>query len=66
MPDPDDLLTPKEAAMLARISPRTLRRYRQLGQGPRVTGYVGRSPRFRRADVLAWIAESRPEQGRLS
>jgi DNA-binding transcriptional MerR regulator len=63
MPDPSDLLTPAEAARMARISVRTLRRYRQLGQGPKVAGYVGRSPRFRRSDVLVWIQEGRAPGG---
>jgi predicted DNA-binding transcriptional regulator AlpA len=60
MTSPDDLLTPREAAALARVSVRTWRRYQQTKQGPAPAGYVGRSPRWRRGDVLAWIEQSKP------
>jgi predicted DNA-binding transcriptional regulator AlpA len=62
MAERSDLLTTREAAQLARVSVRTWRRYQQLGTGPPVAGYVGRSPRWRRADVLAWIEQDRPRQ----
>jgi DNA-binding transcriptional MerR regulator len=60
---PDDLLTPKETAQMLRVSVRTLRRYRQLDIGPPLAGYVGRSPRYRRRDVEAWLQreDDRPE-----
>jgi hypothetical protein len=58
--DPDDLLTPKEAAELARVSVRTWRRYQAQGTGPKPAGYVGRSPRWRRGDVLDWIRAGLP------
>jgi predicted DNA-binding transcriptional regulator YafY len=52
------LMTEREAAAYLRVSPRTLRRYRTekpAGTGPPVAGYVGRSPRYRRADLDAWL-----------
>ena len=61
MAERSDLLTTREAAQLARVSVRTWRRYQQHGQGPTPAGYVGRSPRWRRADVLAWIEQAKPK-----
>jgi hypothetical protein len=52
------LMTEREAAAYLRVSARTLRRYRTekpAGTGPPVAGYVGRSPRYRRADLDAWL-----------
>jgi predicted DNA-binding transcriptional regulator YafY len=52
------LLTEREAADYLRVSPRTLRRYRTekpAGTGPPVAGYVGRSPRYRVADLETWL-----------
>jgi hypothetical protein len=50
----DDLLTEKEAAQLRRQSVRTLQSERVRGVGP---AYVklGRSVRYRRGDVVAFI-----------
>jgi predicted DNA-binding transcriptional regulator YafY len=52
------LMTEREAAAYLRVSPRTLRRYRTEkpeGTGPPVAGYVGRSPRYRVADLETWL-----------
>jgi hypothetical protein len=59
--DEGKLLTEREAAAYLRVSARTLRRYRTekpAGTGPPVAGYVGRSPRYRRADLEAWLRRS--------
>jgi hypothetical protein len=56
------LLTEREAADYLRVSARTLRRYRTekpAGTGPPVAGYVGRSPRYRRADLDRWMQRER-------
>jgi hypothetical protein len=60
--DEGKLLTEREAAAYLRVSARTLRRYRTekpAGTGPPVAGYVGRSPRYRRADLDAWLERAR-------
>jgi predicted DNA-binding transcriptional regulator AlpA len=49
------LLTEPEAAEVLRVSTSTLKRWRLAGTGPPVEGYVGRSPRYRRSELLAWI-----------
>jgi predicted DNA-binding transcriptional regulator YafY len=61
MRDQGGLLTEREAAAYLRVSQRTLRRYRteQPGKGPPVAGYVGRSPRYRVADLDRWLAQTR-------
>ena len=53
--NPDDLITESEAARMRRQSERTLQAERQRGDGcPFVK--LGRSVRYRRADVLQFIA----------
>lgn len=56
--NPDEWLTPAEAAELAKLSVRTLSDKRWKGTGPRFTklspGKGGRI-RYRRGDVLAWL-----------
>ncbi|MFJ2737659.1 MULTISPECIES: helix-turn-helix transcriptional regulator [unclassified Streptomyces] len=58
--DPDERLTAREASALARVSEKTLANWRSLGIGPPYTklspGRGGRI-RYRRCDVLAWLAE---------
>jgi len=55
--DPDALLYPAEAAYLRGQAEGTLRNERVKGDGcPFVK--LGRSIRYRRADVLQWIAEN--------
>ncbi len=59
MPDDrDELLTKGEVARLLRVSIRTLERMTAEGTGP-ASIVFGRSRRWRRADVLAWVEEHR-------
>jgi hypothetical protein len=51
----EPLLTEPEAAKVLRVSTSTLKRWRLAETGPPVAGYVGRSPRYRRSELLAWI-----------
>jgi len=64
MRDDPGLLTEREAAEYLRLSPRTLRRWRteKPGTGPPVAGYAGQHPRYRRADLDAWLTRKREEQ----
>ena len=59
----DELLTPREAARLLRLSERTLCRYRTLGIGPAWLRAGSRMLRYRRTDVLAWLV-AQPGTGR--
>jgi len=53
-PDPDQLLTRKQAADLIRFSVSTLRRWEREGRLVALRGdYEYARPRYRRADVLA-------------
>jgi excisionase family DNA binding protein len=59
----DKLLTQQQLADELRVSLRTLERWRQQGTGPAFIR-VGRSPRYRRADVDAWLEHHRqPRDG---
>jgi predicted DNA-binding transcriptional regulator AlpA len=53
----EPLLTEPEAAKVLRVSTSTLKRWRlsRDPQGPPVAGYVGRSPRYKRSELLRWI-----------
>lgn len=52
----DELMSMKEVAELVRVPIATLRYWRHLGTGPR--GFrIGRSVRYWRAEVWAWIEE---------
>jgi hypothetical protein len=55
----EPLLTEPEAAEVLRVSARTLKRWRLAGTGPPVAGYVGRSPRYKRSQLLAWTRRPR-------
>jgi predicted DNA-binding transcriptional regulator AlpA len=59
----EPLLTEPEAAEVLRVSTSTLKRWRLAGTGPPVAGYVGRSPRYRRSELLAWIRRGKPTAG---
>jgi hypothetical protein len=52
--DDDDLLTEQELSVVLQKSIRTLQRWRRGRTGPRWTR-VGKSPRYRWADVRAWL-----------
>ena len=54
-PDPDTLLSTSEAAKLVGASERWLERHRLAGTGPKFAK-LGRLVRYRRADLLGWIA----------
>ena len=50
----DELLTIQEVADLVRVPVATLRYWRHLGTGPR-SFRIGRSVRYWRAEVFAWL-----------
>ena len=50
----DELLTLKEVAAIIRVPDATLRYWRHLGAGPH-SFRIGRSVRYWRTDVLAWL-----------
>ena len=50
-----ELMTSDEVAEWIRVSPSTLCRWRQTGQGPRVLWLSATCPRYRRCDVEAWM-----------
>jgi excisionase family DNA binding protein len=54
----DKLLTQQQLADELEVSLRTLERWRQQGSGPAFIR-VGRSPRYRRADIDAWLDQQR-------
>lgn len=62
-PLPDDLLTLKEAAAYMRISTRTLHRIVKAGY-LKPSARVGRLPRFRRADLDAYLVSWGEGQGK--
>jgi hypothetical protein len=55
----EPLLNEPEAAKVLRVSTSTLKRWRLAGSGPPVAGYAGRSPRYRRSDLLAYLRRPR-------
>ncbi len=50
----EQLMTLREVATLVQVPPKTIYRWRSLGQGPPGLR-IGRHVRFRREDVEAWI-----------
>jgi excisionase family DNA binding protein len=58
----DALLTQQQLADELQVSVRTLERWRQEGIGPTFI-QVGRSPRYRRSDVDAWLEQQRRTKG---
>jgi excisionase family DNA binding protein len=56
------LLTQHQLAEELQVSVRTLERWRQEGTGPAYI-QVGRAPRYRRADVDAWLEQRRRTKG---
>lgn len=51
-----EYLTVDEVATLTRLSPSTVRWYRQVGKGPK-SFKIGRRVAYRRDDVEAWLDE---------
>jgi len=58
---PDDLLTETEAARVLKVSPRTLRRWRAVSEGPPWTRLGPRQVRYRRAALQKWLEENERE-----
>jgi excisionase family DNA binding protein len=58
----EELLTQQQLADELQVSVRTLERWRQEGTGPAFVR-VGRSPRYRRSDIDAWLERQRRSQG---
>jgi len=57
IPDlPDALLSTTETAFLIGLAPRTLEAKRLRGGGPPFVRISARAVRYRRADVVAWVA----------
>ncbi len=56
-PSDDDLITPAEVSKMVSLSVELLKKLRQRKAGPRFYKLSHRSVRYRRADVLAWLAE---------
>jgi excisionase family DNA binding protein len=56
--DDDDLLTEREAAELLKVSPQTVEGWRHAGTGPPFAR-IGRSPRYLRRNVRAWVEQRR-------
>ena len=50
-----EFLTSEEVSAWLRVSQSTLCRWRQTGEGPRVTWMSRTCPRSRRSDVEAWL-----------
>lgn len=57
-PDTDALLTPTAAAALLAVAPATLEKWRLKHQGPAYLKLSGRAVRYRRTDVMSFIAEA--------
>lgn len=66
--DPDALLSEIDAASLLGLSPRTLQSWRLEGDGPPIVRLGGKLVKYRRRDLLAWIAANteRPSSERQS
>jgi excisionase family DNA binding protein len=56
------LLTQQQVAEMLQVSVRTLERWRQNGSGPPFVK-VGRSPRYRLADIERWLETSSETKG---
>lgn len=50
-----EFLTTREVATALKVAPSTVCRWRAAGLGPRVFWVAPASPRYKRADVLAWL-----------
>lgn len=51
----DEYLTTEEVATWLRVAPSTVCRWRLAGKGPRVTWLSPSLPRYRKADLIAWL-----------
>ena len=55
--DPAVLMRQEDAAQMLGVSPRALEAWRYRGGGPRYIRISGRCIRYRRSDIMTWIAE---------
>ena len=55
--DPDALLTEQQASALLGVTIRALQKWRVTGSGPPFVRISSRCIRYRRRDVVDWIAE---------
>jgi excisionase family DNA binding protein len=55
----EELLTEKELAGLLKVSARTLRAWRDAGEGPPALKIGRRAIRYRRSDVEEWLRQQR-------
>lgn len=62
MPQPDDLLTTVELAKALRVNERTVRKWRNEGQGPPVL-WAGGVARYRWSEVEAWLRRGQSGKG---
>ncbi|MBO9553210.1 helix-turn-helix domain-containing protein [Cellulomonas sp.] len=51
----DEYLTTGEVARWLRVAPSTVCRWRLAGKGPRVTWLSPSLPRYKKADLIAWL-----------
>jgi predicted DNA-binding transcriptional regulator AlpA len=58
------LLTEREAADIARLSTRTLKRLAETGDGPARIRLTARRIAYRRADLIRWIETRTAANGR--
>lgn len=60
----DSAINEQEAANLLGVEVPTLRRWRQVGDGPTFM-HIGRLVRYRRADLVAWMRSCRMRHGKV-
>lgn len=61
-----ELLTEREAADIARLSTRTLKRLAEIGEGPARIRLSARRIAYRRADLIRWIETRTAANGRTT
>ena len=54
--DPAVLMRQEDAAQMLGVTPRALEAWRYRGGGPRYIRISGRCIRYRRSDIITWIA----------
>lgn len=59
-----ELLTEREAADIARLSTRTMKRLAEIGEGPARIRLTARRIAYRRADLIRWIETRTAANGR--
>ena len=60
---PGTLLTQEEIALLCRVSPQTVKKWRAQGRGPRSVS-IGKSSLYEAGDFVAWLDRLADEQTR--